>query len=249
MPEPARPTILAADGSAIPAIAASAAPANGNGGASHAAAPVPDAKTLRYINNILQSGRSLLDLINELLDLAKIEAGRMEVRSEPLVVSDMFEGLTNILRPLLEQKDLTFAPAVAPDVPILQTDPGKLQQVLYNFLSNAIKFSPAGGRIAIVATREGSAEQVRVAVIDQGPGIPPEKQSVIFEKFRQLDGGVTRAHGGSGLGLAISRELAHLLGGTIGVKSNPGEGATFWISLPVRIQAGEMDVAGRMVVG
>jgi signal transduction histidine kinase len=251
-PEPARPLILAADGTTLapPAVAAPGAALNGNGGgSSHPPAPSPDAKTLRYIHNILQSGRSLLDLINELLDLAKIEAGRMEVRSEPVVVSDMFEGLTNILRPLLEQKDLTLAPAVAPDVPILQTDPGKLQQVLYNFLSNAIKFSPSGGRIAIVATREGAAEQVQVAVIDQGPGIPPEKQSVIFEKFRQLDGGVTRAHGGSGLGLAISRELAHLLGGSIGVKSTPGEGATFWINLPIKIQAGEMDVAGRLVIG
>jgi signal transduction histidine kinase len=243
-PEPARPVILAADGTTLPPPP----PANGNGGAPPATAPVPDAKSVRYINNILQSGRSLLDLINELLDLAKIEAGRMEVRSEPLVVSDMFEGLTNILRPLLEQKNLTLAPAVAPDVPILQTDPGKLQQVLYNFLSNAIKFSPNDGRIALVATREG-AENVRIAVIDQGPGIPPDKQSLIFEKFRQLDGGVTRTHGGSGLGLTISRELAHLLGGTIGVKSNPGEGATFWINVPVMILAGEMDVAGRLVIG
>jgi signal transduction histidine kinase len=244
-PEPPRPVILAPDGTTL----APSAPANGNGGASsHAPTSAPDAKTLRYINNILQSGRSLLDLINELLDLAKIEAGRMEVRSEPVVVSDMFEGLTNILRPLLEQKNLMLAPAVAPDVPILQTDPGKLQQVLYNFLSNAIKFSPADGRISLVATRDGTAN-VRIAVVDQGPGIPPDKQSVIFEKFRQLDGGVTRTHGGSGLGLAISRELAHLLGGTIGVKSNPGEGATFWINVPLKIQAGEMDVAGRLVVG
>jgi signal transduction histidine kinase len=247
-PEPARPAILAADGSTI------AAPPNGDGGISHAAAPsasasaTPDAKTLRYIGNILQSGRSLLDLINELLDLAKIEAGRMEVRSEPLVISDMFEGLTNILRPLLEQKNLTLAPAVAPDVPILQTDPSKLQQVLYNFLSNAIKFSPTGGRITIAATREG-AEHVRIAVTDQGPGIPPDKQSVIFEKFRQLDGGVTRTHGGSGLGLAISRELAHLLGGTIGVRSALGEGAAFWVAIPLQIQAGEMEIAGRLVIG
>jgi signal transduction histidine kinase len=196
---------------------------------------------------IEQSGNHLLALITHLLDLAKIEAGKMEIRSEPLVVGDMFEGLVNILRPLTEQKALTIAPFVAPDVPILQTDPGKLQQVLYNFLSNAIKFSVQGGRIELVATRDG-AEHVRIAVTDHGPGIAAEKQSIIFEKFRQLDGSVTRTHSGTGLGLAISRELSILLSGSIGVKSAPGEGATFWITVPLRIQPGEMEVTRRLVM-
>jgi two-component system, NarL family, sensor histidine kinase BarA len=206
-----------------------------------------DAKTLRYVSNILQSGRSLLDLINELLDLAKIEAGKMEIRSEPLVVGDLFEGLVNVLRPLTEQKELTIVPHVSPDVPILQTDPGKLQQVLYNFLSNAIKFSPPGGRIELTAQRDG-AEHVRIAVTDHGPGIAPEKQSIIFEKFRQIDGSVTRTHSGTGLGLAISRELSILLSGSIGVKSAPGEGATFWITIPLKILPGEMEVPRRLVM-
>jgi signal transduction histidine kinase len=247
--EPPRPTILAADGKA--ALVPPAANVHGNGGGHPAAAPAPapspDAKTLRYVNNILQSGRSLLDLINELLDLAKIEAGKMEVRAEPLVVSDMFEGLTNLLRPLTEQKDLALVTSVAPDVPIVQTDPGKLQQVLYNFLSNAIKFSPAGARIDLIAVRDG-AEHVRIVVTDRGPGIAADKQALIFEKFRQIDGSVTRAHSGTGLGLTISRELAHLLSGSIGVKSAPNEGASFWITVPLRIQSGEMEVRRGLVM-
>jgi signal transduction histidine kinase len=247
--EPPRPAILAPDGTAIaPPAPEPSGNGGGNGGGGPGAHPAPaDAKTLRYVSNILQSGRSLLDLINELLDLAKIEAGKMEVRSEPLVIGDMFEGLGNVLRPLTEQKNLTIATSVASDVPIVQTDPGKLQQVLYNFLSNAIKFSPARGRIELYATRDGP-EHVRIAVADRGPGIPPDKQAVIFEKFRQLDGSVTRTHSGTGLGLAISRELSHLLGGSIGVKSAPGEGATFWVTIPLRIQAGEMEVRNRLVM-
>jgi two-component system, NarL family, sensor histidine kinase BarA len=243
-PEPPRPTILAADGKLAPMPAAPAPPAaNGNGGNN---APA-DAKTLRYVSNILQSGRSLLDLINELLDLAKIEAGKMEIRSEPLVIGDLFEGLINILRPLSEQKNLTVHPSVAPDVPIIQSDPGKLQQVLYNFLSNAIKFSHDGGRIELTAMRDGS-EHVRIIVTDHGAGIPPEKQALIFEKFRQIDGSVTRSHSGTGLGLAISRELAHLLSGSIGVRSAPNEGSSFWITVPLRIQPGEMEVRGKLVM-
>ena len=207
----------------------------------------PDAKAARYLQNILASGRNLLELINDLLDLAKIEAGRMDVRSEPLSLNDLFEGLINLIKPLVEGKDLAIVPSVAHDVPIMETDPSKLQQVLYNLLSNAIKFSPPGGRIELTAhTHE--ADQVHITVKDQGPGIEPEKQEVIFEKFRQIDGSVTRQHSGTGLGLAISRELISLLGGTIGVDSVQGQGATFWIILPQKIQPGQHDVRQKMVL-
>ena len=204
-----------------------------------------ETKTARYANNILQSGKHLLDLINDLLDLAKIEAGKMEIRSEPLSLVDLFEGLTNIIKPLAESKQLALSAEVATDVPIIQTDPGKLQQVLYNFLSNAIKFSPSGGRIELAAVRE-EEDHVRISVSDNGPGIPPDKQQLIFEKFRQIDASVTRTHGGTGLGLAISKELTSLLGGSIGVRSTPGQGATFWIRVPLRIEAGAMDMRGRL---
>jgi signal transduction histidine kinase len=206
----------------------------------------PDAKPVRYLQNILTSGRNLLDLINDLLDLAKIEAGRMDVRSEPLSLGDVFEGLINLLKPLAEAKTLSIVPTVAADVPIIHSDPAKLQQVLYNFLSNAIKFSPVGGRVDISAQTE-QKDAVRIMVSDQGPGIDPEKHEVIFEKFRQIDGSVTREHSGTGLGLSISKELTVLLGGTIGIKSRPGQGAAFWIILPLKTQPGERDVREKIV--
>jgi signal transduction histidine kinase len=207
----------------------------------------PDSKSARYLGNIHQSGKHLLDLINDLLDLAKIEAGRMEIRSEPLSLPDLFEGLGNILKPLLEQKGLKITSQVEPDVPIIRTDPGKLQQILYNFLSNAIKFSPAGGQIDIVAVRSGD-DRVRISVADQGLGISLAKQQIIFEKFRQVDASVTRTHSGTGLGLAISKELTALLNGSISVRSAEGEGATFWIDIPLQIEAGATDVRDKLAL-
>jgi len=207
----------------------------------------PDSKSARYVSNICQSGKNLLDLINDLLDLAKIEAGRMEIRSEPLSLPDLFEGLSNILKPLLEQKGLTLTTVVDPDVPIIRSDPGKLQQILYNFLSNAIKFSPQGERIEVSARRDDE-EQVRISVTDHGLGISQSKQQMIFEKFRQVDASVTRTHGGTGLGLAISKELAGLLNGSIGIRSKEGQGATFWIVIPLQIEPGATDMREKLVL-
>jgi len=195
-----------------------------------------DAKTGRYLQNIVRSWQNLLNLINDLLDLAKIEAGRMEVRSEKLSLSDLMEGLVGIIKPLAEKKNLNVVTTIAREVPILETDPAKLQQILYNFLSNAIKFSPEGGRIDVKAERF-EEDNIRISVSYQGPGIEPEKHLLIFEKFRQIDGSVTRQHGGTGLGLSISKELTTLMGGSIGVMSRPGEGATFWVVLPLKITA------------
>ena len=207
----------------------------------------PDSKSARYVNNILSSSRHLLELINDLLDLAKIEAGRMEIRSEPLSVPDLFEGLGNILKPLLENKNLTLVSSVGTEIPIIRTDPGKLQQILYNFLSNAIKFSPEGGKIDLTANGDGP-DHLRISVTDHGPGIEPAKQQLIFEKFRQIDASVTRTHSGTGLGLAISKELTAFLNGSIGVRSAPGLGATFWIVIPLQIEAGATDVRGKLVL-
>ena len=200
-----------------------------------------DGKATRYVQNIVSSGNNLLDLINDLLDLAKIEAGKMEIRVDSLSLGDVFEGLANLLKPLLEPKQLTIDAHIASDVPIILTDATKLQQILYNFLSNAIKFSPVGGVIGLNAGLD-TPERVRISVTDHGPGIEPSLQSVIFEKFRQIDGSVTRTHSGTGLGLAISRELAMLLGGSVKLRSVPGEGATFWITLPMKITSGVQDV-------
>lgn len=201
----------------------------------------------RYAQNILTSGKGLKQLIDDLLDLAKIEAGKMEIRPKPLSMPDLFEGLINILKPLTDKKNLTIRATVSNDVPILETDAARVQQILYNFLSNAIKFSPTGGVIELNAVRDGLTA-IRVEVTDRGPGIAPAQQEVIFEKFRQIDGSHTREHGGTGLGLAIARDLSLLLGGNVGVVSTPGEGATFFLSLPLKIEAGTRDVREKLVL-
>jgi signal transduction histidine kinase len=207
---------------------------------------VNDPKVVRYIQNILSAGHNLLDLINDLLDLAKIEAGKMDVRSEPLSLADLFEALISVLKPLSEAKNLSVQVNVAGDVPIIETDPAKLQQILYNLMSNAIKFSPPGEKIELGAALDD--QRVRISVTDHGPGIDVEKQSAIFEKFRQIDGSVTRQHSGTGLGLAISKELCALLGGTIDLQSAAGQGATFYITLPLKNVAGSQDVRGKLVL-
>jgi signal transduction histidine kinase len=155
--------------------------------------------------------------------------------------------LSSIIKPLAEKHGVSVHPQVAPEVPILHTDAPKLQQVLYNFLSNAIKFSPPEGRIDLTADLDVE-DSVRISVRDQGPGIEPKQQEMIFEKFRQIDGSVTREHGGTGLGLAISRELVTLLGGTIGVSSEPGRGAVFWVRIPLKIVASEQDLRSALVL-
>ncbi len=201
-----------------------------------------DAKRLRYLENILGSGRSLLEMINELLDMAKIEAGRIEVNVEPTSVSDLIEGLVRIMGPQAAAKNLEVRTAIGTRVPVVESDPGKLQQILYNFLSNAIKFTPEGGTVTLSAdriTRADDSPGVRLAVTDTGPGIPEDMQDVIFEKFRQVDAGHTREHAGTGLGLAICRELAKMLGATVSFTSEPGRGATFIVDMPVTHQPDE----------
>jgi signal transduction histidine kinase len=202
--------------------------------------PEADPKRLRYINHILTSGRSLLEMINELLQMAKIEAGRMEVSIEPTSASDLIEGLTAIMRPQAEGKQLDLKTQVARNLPTVETDPGKLQQILYNFLSNAIKFTPSGGTVTVTAdrvSRDDRSPGLRIGVSDTGPGVPYDQQEAIFEKFRQVDAGHTRQHSGTGLGLAICRELAELLGARVSLVSNPGHGATFFVDLPLTFQS------------
>ena len=194
-----------------------------------------DPKRLRYIVNIQRSGRSLLDMINELLDMAKIEAGRMEVTISPTSVADLLEGLQTIMRPVAQQKRIEFEQRMPDTLPRVETDAGKLQQILYNFMSNAVKFSPDDGVVIVGAEpvdRDG-ASAIRISVTDHGPGIPDDMQDTVFQKFRQVDATHTRRAGGTGLGLAICRELADLLGCAVGLVSAPGRGSTFWVEVPL----------------
>ncbi|MBM44453.1 MAG: histidine kinase [Phycisphaerae bacterium] len=190
-----------------------------------------DPKRARHLSNILASGRSLLELINDLLDMAKIEAGRMEVNLEPISIEDLLEGLAGIMTPQASAKSIELDCQVEDELPQLETDPGKLQQILYNFLSNAIKFTPEHGHVTIQA--ESAGEHVLLSVSDTGPGIAPDMQDLIFEKFRQADASHTREFTGTGLGLAICRELAELLQCELAVESMPGRGSTFSVTIPL----------------
>ena len=194
----------------------------------------PDRRT-RYVDNILSSSRSLLQMITELLDLAKIEAGRVDVNVEPMSVADACEGLLNLIRPQADETQIELALDVPVDVPVVHTDAGKFQQIIFNFLSNAVKFTPEGGRVTLNAMTE--QDGVRVSVADTGPGIPVEAHEQVFEKFRQLDDSHTREHAGSGLGLAISRQLAELLNGRIELDSDVGRGAAFSLIIPMMLEA------------
>ncbi len=196
-------------------------------------------RVARYAENILISGRILLEIINDLLDLAKIEAGKVELHLEPVRIDEVCSTLLDFMRPQADKKNLTLEGRLDENLPIMITDRGRLRQILFNFLSNAIKFTQPGGRVTLVAERCGE-HRVRFAVTDTGPGISEADQKIIFDKFRQIDQSATREHEGTGLGLAIARELTALLGGEIGVSSRLGEGSTFWIILPtVTAERGE----------
>lgn len=188
-------------------------------------------KGQRYAENIISSGNSLLSMINDLLDLAKVQAGRMELHIERVSLAQLCESVVSAFSLLAKKTKVKIRTQVASDVPLIVTDGGKVQQVLYNFLSNAVKFTPARGLIEIrVAMLD--AEMVRIAVTDTGCGIAEADREAIFEKFRQVDGSLTRETPGSGLGLTICKELAQMLSGTIGLESQVGVGSTFWLDIP-----------------
>jgi two-component system, NarL family, sensor histidine kinase BarA len=193
----------------------------------------------RYASNIQSSGRMLLSMINDILDLAKIESGKMEVRSEDFSIRDVCEGLTNLCRPVADRKSITLDCRLDEAIPLLRQDPGKLKQILYNLLSNAIKFTPEGGRVTLRARPEGRF--VVVEVEDTGVGIAEEDRETIFEKFRQAkvpgqgENVLTREHQGTGLGLSIVRELTKLLGGDVHLESQTGHGSTFTVRIPMML--------------
>jgi signal transduction histidine kinase len=191
-------------------------------------------KLRRWAGNIQTSGKQLLNLINDLLDLAKIEAGKMEVRPEPVDVADATDGLVAMFRPLAEKKNVELRGASVADMPPVQQDAGKLRQILSNLLSNAIKFTPEGGRVSLRA--EHSGDDLLLVISDTGVGIAPEDQEAVFDKFRQAANPLTREHDGTGLGLSIVRELAKLLGGDVSLKSELGRGSTFTVRLPLQIR-------------
>ena len=203
-----------------------------------------DDKQKRYVANIRSSGRMLLDMINDILDLAKIEAGKMEVRPTAFRLEAVVSAQCDMVRPLAEKKRIDLAFDVGPGLEAVLQDQPKVQQILANLLSNAVKFTPEGGRIDVRATREephaGDPPTFVIEVADTGVGIAEEEQQTIFEKFRQGrtfqagDDAMTREYSGTGLGLSIVRELCRLLGGDIVLESQLGRGSTFTVRLPLQ---------------
>jgi HAMP domain-containing protein/CheY-like chemotaxis protein/signal transduction histidine kinase len=201
-------------------------------------------KQIEFANTIYSAGSDLLDLINDILDLSKVEAGRMDVNVSDVKLADLREFVERSFRPVAEDKDLTFEIEVhgANVPPTVETDEQRLQQILKNLLSNAFKFTEAGTvklRIGLAEGRQFASEAlsraesvVEFVVEDSGVGIPQDKLRLIFEAFQQADGTTSRRYGGTGLGLSISREIARLLGGEIHVESGLGEGSTFSLFLP-----------------
>lgn len=192
-------------------------------------------KLTRYAQNIVTSGRSLLELINDLLDLAKLEASKIELHLSEFSIEQLCRDLMDFMRPVADKQNQTLTLDVEEGLPPFHSDAGRLKQVLYNLLSNAVKFTPTGGAVALRVVTDGE-ELVRMAVADTGPGIAPEHLEHIFEKFRQLDASHTREHAGTGLGLAITRELVTMLGGSIEVRSEVGRGSEFTVRLPCRAE-------------
>jgi two-component system sensor histidine kinase BarA len=195
-----------------------------------------DEKQRRYASNIQKSGRLLLEMINDILDLAKMESGKMEVRPSEFAISAVIAVQCDLVRSLAEEKNIDLVIDENSSLPVLYQDQGKVQQILTNLLSNAIKFTPEGGRITVSAQRV-DAEQLRLTVDDTGVGIAEEDRETIFEKFRQATDGVrgdnlTREYSGTGLGLSIVKELCKLLGGEITFESDLGKGSSFIVTLP-----------------
>ena len=208
-------------------------------------ASVESPRTSRYAENILISGRILLEIINDLLDLAKIEAGKSELQLETVHLDAVCSTLVDFIQPQADKNKLRLSLDLQEGLPMLITDRGKIRQILFNLLSNAVKFTPENGLVTLRARRDGN-DCVRIDVSDTGPGISAEHQSLIFEKFRQIDASATREHRGTGLGLAIARELTRLLGGEIGVESELNAGSTFWVRLPtVTTESSDADTVAR----
>jgi protein-histidine pros-kinase len=185
-----------------------------------------------YLGDILTSSKHLLQLINDVLDLAKVESGKMDFRPEPTDIGKLVGEVRDILRGLAANKRISVQTRVAPELQSVTIDPARVKQVLYNFLSNAIKFTPDGGSVTICACAQG-ADLFRLDVEDTGIGIAPDDYGKLFVEFQQLDATSAKKYQGTGLGLALTKRIIEAQGGRVEVRSSPGRGSTFSAILPV----------------
>ncbi len=188
----------------------------------------------RQVGYICKSAQDLLELVNDLLDMAKVEAGKVELKPGQFTVAQLFGTLRGALKPLRRSPDVELIFDPANDLPELSTDEGKVAQVLRNFISNALKFTERG-EVHVSAHYQQPSQRILFAVRDTGVGIAAEDQERVFEEFSQVDGHLQRRSPGTGLGLPLSRRLAELLGGEVWLDSTPGEGSTFYLAIPVQL--------------
>ena len=200
-------------------------------------------RQLEYLTTILAGGRHLRRLVDDVLDLTKVDAGRLTLELAPVALADDLREVAGIVQALAREKNITLSTEVADALPTITADRQRIQQVIYNLLSNAVKFTNSGGYVTVTADTasealgagEGARDALRIVVTDTGNGIKAEDQARIFDAFEQVDSSHAREHGGTGLGLALTRKLVELHGGTIGVESEgvKGRGSVFTVLLPI----------------
>lgn len=203
----------------------------------------------RLVGLAQEAGRSLLTIVNDILDVSKIEAGRLVIESLPFSLAGLIEGCRELSVEIAQGREIRVATQIGPDVPDwVLGDPTRLRQVILNLTANAIKFTPQGSvtmRVAWRAASNGGPRRrpaLRIELMDTGIGIPEDVLPHLFERFAQADGSISRRYGGTGLGLTICKRLVHLMGGEIGALSRVGEGSTFWFEVPLRLAEAENDV-------
>ncbi|KXS41831.1 MAG: multi-sensor signal transduction histidine kinase [Methanohalophilus sp. T328-1] len=185
----------------------------------------------RYISNVLKSGKHLLKLINDILDLSKIEAGKMGYEPENMNLTETVDEVVTLMQPMANKKDIELTSNIESEDIEIFADKVKFKQIMYNILSNAIKFTPQKGKVTITSQLVG--DNIEISISDNGIGIPDEKFQSIFDPFKQVDSSSTRKYGGTGLGLAIVNRYVKMHGGSIRVESEPGMGTTFTLAIPV----------------
>jgi signal transduction histidine kinase len=195
----------------------------------HSTDSVPEAQRTTFLTYIHDSGQHLLGLINDILDLSKIEAGHMELFRERVALADLVENCVSTMRVIAARKQITLTTACDPPDMLIDVDPARFKQILYNLLSNAVKFTPDGGHVKVDV--QANPSQTVLSVCDDGVGINSQDQGMIFDEFRQVDHGTGQRQQGTGLGLALVRKLVELHGGTIQLQSTPGKGTCFTIIL------------------
>jgi len=187
---------------------------------------------IKYIDNINLSGKNLLMIVNDILDISKMEADKIDLSIEKVSIADVINISIAIIKDITKQKKIQIITEIDPGLDYIEADMNRIRQVLFNILNNSIKFSKPEGIVTITARKEGDMAQISVS--DTGIGIKEEDIGKLFKEFEQIDKGATRQYGGTGLGLVISKKLIELHGGRIWVKSKYGEGSTFTFTLPIK---------------